>query len=406
MYQRAITQKERGTAAAGLIAVATILTVTFLFAALTGDSRQEPIMTYEDKTHELLLTFPLDWEERYLVSESETELSVFCRSVSESVPGSGLLFSIDRQTGELITEEDVLQQPTPGEILFKGNGYTYFLRMPSDVQYPAEEETLRAEYNAMSADVSKIIESIRLTGETRPAPQNEGFKVVGTSFFTTEIPQDWEIRASSDAPARWEIIEENKVTGSIEMIPFHSEGSDYANLYSDNMQRRYLTDNDSLREFRIELEPGSSNTVALNKIKGAFQFVGGPYNTVDVRSAAASYLEKGATKLFGQIKGYELKDGEPTIIKIRLMEYISGAEAASEPNGFKIKDTWRTRYYPLETGAAVLVLSPPNYNTYALYEMPTLDGTFAAEESNLNYYYDFILGTDGRIKMVLARYIP
>jgi hypothetical protein len=39
-------------------------------------------------------------------------------------------------TGELITPEDMQQAPVGQQIILQGNGFTYFARMPSDVQYP------------------------------------------------------------------------------------------------------------------------------------------------------------------------------------------------------------------------------------------------------------------------------
>ena len=61
---------------------------------------------------------------------------------------AGLLFSVDRQVGELITKEDIAQAAAPRKIVLQGNGYTYFVNLPSDVQYPVDDQTLSDEYTA------------------------------------------------------------------------------------------------------------------------------------------------------------------------------------------------------------------------------------------------------------------
>jgi len=67
------------------------------------------------------------------------------------------------------------------------------MRLPSDVQYPMEEE-LSDDYIAMSKQISKVAKGIELLGNQKPQASNEGFKVVGSSFFTVEIPENWDIK--------------------------------------------------------------------------------------------------------------------------------------------------------------------------------------------------------------------
>lgn len=88
------------------------------------------------------LIFPEAWEGRYAIEESDSNISVYSKKVKDNTEFSGHLFSIVRLTGELITEEDAAQSPAPERITQKGNGYTFILRMPSDVQYPTENEEM------------------------------------------------------------------------------------------------------------------------------------------------------------------------------------------------------------------------------------------------------------------------
>ncbi|NLO21757.1 MAG: hypothetical protein GX119_07125 [Syntrophomonadaceae bacterium] len=43
----------------------------------------------------------------------------------------------------MITKEDMEQAPVSQQIILQGNGFTYFSRMPSDVQYTSDNEAFR-----------------------------------------------------------------------------------------------------------------------------------------------------------------------------------------------------------------------------------------------------------------------
>jgi hypothetical protein len=159
------------------------------------------------------------------IEETDNDFSVFSKKVYEEYEGAGRLFTIVRVVGELITEEDMKQGPIPQQIILKGNGYTYFMMRPSDVQYPADDEELSNDYKAMYEQISEIAKCISIIENQKPEAANEGFKVAGTSFFTVEIPNDWELKALEESTLRWSLYSagDNKV-GEIELIPYRSEG--------------------------------------------------------------------------------------------------------------------------------------------------------------------------------------
>ena len=62
---------------------------------------------------------------------------------------------------------------------------------------------------------------------------------------------------------------------------------------------------------------------------------------------------------------------------------------------------------PLGFGVTVGPLVAPNYNNYSTYKMPLLDENFIKDyEDFRNYYYNFIIGRDEQLKVVLGFYIP
>ena len=96
-----------------------------------------------------------------------------------------------------------------------------------------------------------------------------------------------------DACASWDLLADGKTVGNIALIPYKSENADDAALFSDNMQREYKYNENTLREARIEVSLTVKAEGAMNIIKNTFTFVDGPYNVIDMQSEASAYLEKG-----------------------------------------------------------------------------------------------------------------
>lgn len=395
-----------------VIVITLVIAAIVICIALSADSEQSGTvskdnLSYQNEAMGFSVLFPADWAGRYTVKESEETVSVYSTKVVDGFADGGLLFTVSRQVGELITEADVAQAATPQKIVLQGNGYTYFIKTPSDVQFPADDQTLSTEYKALSAEIPELEKSFALVGKTLPTPSNKGYHVVGTSFFTTEIPKGWELAVNDGAPASWDIMAKGKVAGNIALIPYKSEGAADAAALSDNMQREYIYNETAGREARIKLSRDIKDTKTIDNIKKSFAFADGPYNVLDFRSEAAAYLEKGGKQIFGQIVRVNFSDGKPSSVKIYVLKFITGKEAAGEPNGFLIKDTGWRRTVTLTAGTRVAVLAAPDHVNYGLYEMPLLDQSFIDTYKDYkDNYYDFILDSDGHIKTVLGHYIP
>lgn len=400
-----------------LAAILLLATLGLCVSCTRGNaSEAKNVITYENEALGFSLKFPKEWEDRYIIEELDDRIDVFSKKNYEA----GLLFSIRRIIGELITEEDMEREPVREQIILQGNGYTYFVRYPSDVQYPPDDEELSKEYESMYKQVSDILKSANILGDQYPKALNDGFKVVGSSFFTVEIPKKWEIHTFTEWPLLWELyISEDKVEdeknshnqdstaavdkiGEIEMIPYHIKEPD-----DDPRTTAYVTNEEIFRKARISLDIDVPNREIIDKIKDSFVFTRGPYTVVDLQTDAQRYFDSGGKKIFGQVEDFEMENGMPVAVRIKVMEFIKDGPNDNNPNGFHIEDLNKTERYSADLGVSVAPLVAPNYNTYGVYEVLPLDQAFIESHDFLkNSYYDFIIGSDGQLKIMLAHYIP
>lgn len=367
------------------------------------DSQPADCILYENHALGFSLKLPLNWENNYMVREADHQVAFYSKKVNEK-SGGGVLFTIERMTGELVTQEDMQQAPVGKQIILQGNGYTYFARMPSDVQYPPNDKALSSDYKAMAEQINNILNSAALLGNEKPKPANEGYKVVGSSFFTVEIPDNWELRAADQSPPDWPISIAGKSIGWIALIPYKSELLE--DVADDNGIRAYLFDDESFREVRITLNKEYADQATMEKIKNSFKFAGGPFNVVDLQTNAEKYLAGGGKKVFGKIDGFDMKNGKPAAVRVSIMKFITDESGKEYPNGFGIEDLHKLETYPLDLGVTVAPLVAPHHNSLGFYAMPLLDENFIKNYDYKNYYYDFIFGSDGQLKIILGHYIP
>lgn len=367
------------------------------------DSKTEDSIIYKNETLGFSLKFPRDWKDKYIIKESVDGISIINKKIYENYNGAGRLLTIERVTGELITQEDMQQAPVGQQIILQGNGYTYFTREPSDVQYPPDNEELSSDYKAMSKRIPEIYHSISILGDQKPKAKNDGFKVVGSSFFTVEIPSDWEVKPI-EGFLSWNIYTGNNNVGDFELISYKNEGTNETTT-DDGVMRAYLFNDETSREMLITLRSQYADKVTMEKIKNSFEFTGGSYNVVDLQSAAEQYLARGGKKVFGTIEDLQMENGKPAI-RVNVMNFLIDYSNNDYPDGFKIEDLKRIETYPLD-GVHIAPLVAPNYNTYGVYEMPLLDESFIVNYKNYkHFYYDFIIGSDGQLKIVLGHYVP
>ncbi|MCE5196157.1 MAG: M56 family metallopeptidase [Negativicutes bacterium] len=357
-------------------------------------------LRYESRVLGFTLTFPREWSDRYLIQEEENGIAVYSKKVYQQYQGMGRLFTLSRTVGELITEADVEQEPVRMQIALQGNGYTYLTRMPSDLQCPPDEQALVTEYEALSAKVSQVGAWMALLGNQRPEAENEGYQVVGTSYFTLEIPESWQLQRVEEMPQNWQLLDaQAKNIGTVRQVLYQTEGPvDSTFLEADLLQQ------DNYREFKITLTRNDENQKILTKMKDSFVFTGGPFNVLDLQYNALQYLARDGQKSFGKIVGLIQENGKATAVQVNVMEFLIDETA---PNGYQIRDLQRSETYSLEFGVPIVPLVAPNYNTYGTYELPILDQSFVEKYTNYkDYYYDFILASDGQLKIILAHYVP
>ena len=363
---------------------------------------------YESEALGFSLNLPEEWKNKYIVEESEASIEVFSKKVYEEYnKGTGLLFTIVRTVGELITEQDMQQAPQRQQILLQGNGYTYYIRWPSDVQYPVDNEEVSSEYKSMSQQIENVADWISLLGDQRPKASNEGFKVVGSSFFTVEIPENWDIKAIELSQPIWYMYDGYSNVGTIEVIPYNFSKSEEAYTADESLIQEFLYDDEAFREALISINSKYADQSIMDKVKNSFSFGHGPFSIIDLQTNAAQYIAGGGKKVFGRIEGFEMENGEPVAVRINTMKFIPDGIGDNNPNGYSIEDLNKVETYPIDMGAKVAPIVPPNNNTYGLYEMPLLDSNFLKEYDDIKYfYYNFIIGSDGQLKIVLAHYVP
>ena len=303
----------------------------------------------------------------------------------------------------MITQKDMNMEPVPTKIILQGNGYTYFYRLPTDINYPVNDEELARHYQEMSSQIDYALQGISLLGEQRPKAVNEGFKVVGSSYFTAEIPDEWDIKPFEHLPV-WDIYEGENPVGMIQMLPYKTE-ENTKDIYGNSIIE-YLYDEEAQRKMSITLFSGYADGSVMEKIKRSFKFAGGPFNVIDLESAANLYIAGGCKKVFGTIDSFIVEKGRPVAVTVNVMKFIPDGPDGNNPNGFRIEDLKYTETYIIEHGVNVAALAPPNYNSYEMYYMPLLDENFVNNYDYKNLFFDFILGNDGKLLVVLGHYIP
>lgn len=200
----------------------------------------------------------------------------------------------------------------------------------------------------------------------------------------------------------WSIKENSHYIGWIRFIPYYTDTGSEEFEIGDGYLFAYLSDKELLRKVEINLKDRYADKTVLDKITGSFEFLGGPFTSVDMETAAQQYIRAGGKKIFGKIEEVTFEEGNPVSIFIKEIDFLFDDDA---PNGFRIETLSEV---PVEYPVAsidVLPLAPPSFVTYETYYMPPLKEFIESYEYEY-YFYDFIVGADGEIKMILGRYVP
>ena len=234
-----------------------------------------------------------------------------------------------------------------------------------------------------------------------PEAVHDGFKVVSSPFFTAEIPLVWQMEALDGAPMFWRINKDGYHVGEIMFIPYFTEHEEPQT--GDGFLYASLSDEALLRRVLINVSANHADQTILDKVTGSFKMVAGPFTSVDMQTAAQQYIREGGREIFGKIAEVILAEGNPVGILIKEKEFILDDGA---PNRFRIQTLSEVpAEYPVASGANVLPLVPPHYSSHGTYYMPPLRD-FIVKYNFRDYFYSFIAGADGEIKMILQRYVP
>lgn len=364
-------------------------------------SNMSGAVLYKNETFGLSLEFPAGWKDKYIVADEGDSLIIYSKNTLEADKhgDGGELFRISRQIGELITKEEIESFYFKGRIISQGGGYTYVSSIGNGYNGPTrDQKQLYDEYIEMFGKRDEICNTAKLLGTNNPKASNPGYRVVGSSFFTAEIPADWEVRASPDSIIRWDISKDGANIGTIEMIPCYSEKitSDFKNM------REYVLDSSKQKtaDARITLSADKVDKETMDKIRGSFKIVPNFNTVVVLQSKANKYASQGGNKIFGRFDGFNKVNGLNVSINIRLMRYVLDSSA----KGYHIEDLKQTMSYPIASMVDVVSPVGPDYKNYRSYDSNIIDaGT--KNDLNKDTYYDFII-YDGKVEMIMGRYLP
>lgn len=125
------------------------------------DSQNESEVTNQDREYTLgsiTITFPENWEGKYLLEEQDNGFTVYQKSSYDVQMGAGFLFWI----GESDTPEYNLPA---GRILAYTEDKAYMIIYPSDVPYIYDDDAIAREYEEMALGMESIERSLQIAEE-------------------------------------------------------------------------------------------------------------------------------------------------------------------------------------------------------------------------------------------------
>ena len=275
-----------------IIAVFVVL-IAGLIIALSINRGGIGTYTYENGEYGFTLELPDEWEGQFVISDDDRYEGVPFFMVKEDGSQGGHLFSIIREVGELITDEDIKQSPIPSKLLMQANGYSYIAYFPSDIQFNLEEVNETESYKLLEGKVDEICQSIKPYGNERPVAANDGYKVVGNSFFTLEIPEHLEMEIGGDF-LFWVLKDNDMIVGSLNIIQgqqIEEEGSQLKSVY--------ITRPDTNIHTYIDVNGGTISVESFDMIKNTFTYktssIHIPATVLDYLDVAEQYLELGGS---------------------------------------------------------------------------------------------------------------
>lgn len=306
---------------------------------------------YENEKLGFKIYIPYTWKGK--VNIEEIDNTVYFNHINRNDKSQKpMLFGIERLEGELITDEDIAQGPTPKKIIMKDSGYTFLLTTPSDIQYDPEDKENTISYNNMREDIEMLSKTIKPYKLEKIKASTDGYVLHGTSFFTVELTENMDLEKSLDNDFLWNIKWKEKLIGELELVR-----KDYEKHLKD-MDSFYI-DKDGYRKLRFSLEKGRKEQ--LDRIGKTIKIRNDivPTTTIDEMDILNQYILGGGSEISGKILKGDMKkivldiDGKrkeykidyPRIIFLENGRYnLYGFDSLSQPYMEENKD-YKNKYY-------------------------------------------------------------
>lgn len=352
--------------------LAGLLLIGLLFMTSCGG---EDVIKYENEKLGFSLEFPKSWDGKYLVEEDLDSNTVYFMHLANSPKyENGMIFSIERRIGELITREDMENSYIRESIIKQDKGYSFIEILPSDMQYDPKDVKISKEYNEMYDQLDQVIKSFKILDLNYPEAETEGYRKVGSSFFTFDIREDFIVKKSKDNSFMWEIYNNNKEDiGDIELVLY--KGPEFE---ENGKNIVYIEDKQVYRKIKLALDKGYEEELAI--IKDSFQILADYTTSIDGVYSFQQYLEAGGQKIRGRISEFKMEGFMPSEITIE-------------------KEDGEMVSYGAEFPQIVPIEKDYHYGLYGIYP---IDENYLSENENIKErLFDFILDSRGKIKGLL-----
>ena len=131
---------------------------------------------------EFKVTLPGSWTGKYGITQG-TDYYTFYHQASKAKGYNGTLFTISRYT-------DTSYQNLPNyQVLGTGNNAAFVLELPTDVQYPTDDEAVKQEYQKLSDDLNTIKSKIEILVSGEGPKETEPVEILDQSGTQPQTQQ-------------------------------------------------------------------------------------------------------------------------------------------------------------------------------------------------------------------------
>lgn len=157
---------------------------------------------------EFKVTLPGSWTGKYGITQG-TDYYTFYHQASKAKGYNGALFTISRYT-------DTSYQNLPNyQVLGTGNNAAFVLELPTDVQYPTDDETVKQEYQKLQDDLNTVKSKIQVLVSGEGPKETEPVEILDQSGAQpqTQQPQTQPSGSGYIAESSQRSVTESDVSG-------------------------------------------------------------------------------------------------------------------------------------------------------------------------------------------------